>query len=238
MMNIVVTRKTSLCADTFARTMLGKNATLQRANSIKALMLNQFIGYINQISGLIRKPEKRYWIFNDGLGGAWRFDFVVYPVQQLVIICAFYAVAVNRTLLQRQTSVLQQNEGKSNVMRLSEADLRYIVSEATKQIICSSNYQVRKIGNWDCVPSNGYEFYDIQNMGMCVGIAMYVDCTTNKHIPPTYCLFRRGSNGKYFYATIVDAPEKGPTETKFLIVPVSDVPQEIYKDRYNLNLLC
>ena len=233
MMNIVVTRKTSHNAETFARTMVGKNLTLQKANSIRVLMLNQFRGYINQISGLIRKPEKRYWVFNDGLGGAWRFDFVVYPVQQLVIISAFYTVAANKTLLQ-----VQRNESRENIMRLTENDLRYIVSEATKQIICSSNYQVRKIGNWDCVPSNGYEFHDIPNMGMCVGIAMYVDCTTNKDIPPTYCLFRRGSNGKYFYATIVDAPEKGSKGTKFLTVPVSDVPLEIYKDRYNLNLLC
>lgn len=134
-MNIVVTRKTSLAAEAFARAMVGKNITIQKANSIKILMLNQFKGYINQISGLIRKPEKRYWIFNDGLGGAWRFDFVVYPVQQLVIICAFYAVAINRVLPQRQRSVAQQNEGKSNVMRLSEADLRYIVSETTRRIV-------------------------------------------------------------------------------------------------------
>ena len=134
MMNIVVTRKTSLAAEAFARTMVGKNITIQKANSIKILMLNQFKGYINQISGLIRKPEKRYWIFNDGLGGAWRFDFVVYPVQQLVIICAFYAVAVNRVLQQRQRSVAQQNEGKYNVMRLSEADLRYIVSESVRRV--------------------------------------------------------------------------------------------------------
>ena len=146
-MNIVVTRKTSLGAETFARAMVGKNITLQKASSIKILMLNQFKGYINQISGLIRKPEKRYWIFNDGLGGAWRFDFVVYPVQQLVIICAFYAVAINRVLPQRQRSVAQQNEGKSNVMRLSEADLRYIVFEATRRII--KEYTDHPIFGWE-----------------------------------------------------------------------------------------
>lgn len=147
MMNIVVTRKTSLAAEAFARTMAGKNITLQKANSIKILMLNQFKGYINQISGLIRKPEKRYWIFNDGLGGAWRFDFVVYPVQQLVIICAFYAVAINRVLPQRQRSVAQQNEGKSNVMRLSEADLRYIVNESARRII--KEYTDHPIFGWE-----------------------------------------------------------------------------------------
>lgn len=129
-MNIVVTRKTSLAAEAFARTMVGKNITIQKANSIKILMLNQFKGYINQISGLIRKPEKRYWIFNDGLGGAWRFDFVVYPVQQLVIISAFYAVAVNKILPQ-----VQRNESKENVMRLTNADLKYIVSEMARRVV-------------------------------------------------------------------------------------------------------
>lgn len=117
---------------------------------------------------------------------------------------------------------------------LTEAELKGIIVESVKQVLTTTP---RKIGNWDCIPSNGYEFYEIPNKGKCVGIAMYVDNTTNEKIPPTYCLFRRGSNGKYFYATIVDAPEKGPIETKFLTVPVSDVPQAIYKDLHNLNLL-
>lgn len=119
-------------------------------------------------------------------------------------------------------------------IRLTETELKGIIVESLKQVLTTIP---RKIGNWDCVPSNGYEFYDIPSKGKCVGIAMYVDSTTNDKSPPTYCLFRRGNNGKYFYATIVDAPEKGSKETKFLTVPVSDVPQEIYKDRHNLNLL-
>ena len=147
-MNIVVTRKTSLGAETFARAMVGKNITLQKANSIKILMLNQFKGYINQISGLIRKPENRYWIFNDGLGGAWRFDFVVYPVQQLVIICAFYAVSAKQLPPHMQRGQIQRpqaNESKS-VVKLNEADLRYVVSEVSKRLIT----QAKKKAN-DCI---------------------------------------------------------------------------------------
>lgn len=149
MMNIVVTRKTSLGAETFARAMVGKNITLQKASSIKILMLNQFKGYINQISGLIRKPEKRYWIFNDGLGGAWRFDFVVYPVQQLVIICAFYAISAKQLPLhmqRRQAQQLQANECKSFV-KLNEADLRYVVSESVRRII--KEYTDHPIFGWE-----------------------------------------------------------------------------------------
>jgi hypothetical protein len=119
-------------------------------------------------------------------------------------------------------------------IRITETELKGIIAESVKRILYGASH---KIGNWERVPSNGYEFHDIPSKGKCVGIAMYVDNTTNEKIPPTYCLFRRGSNGKYFYATIVDASEKGPKETKFLTVPVSNVPQEIRKDLHNLNLL-
>ena len=221
MMNIVVTRKTSLGAETFARAMVGKNITLQKANSIKILMLNQFKGYINQISGLIRKPEKRYWIFNDGLGGAWRFDFVVYPVQQLVIICAFYAVAVNRILPQRQRSVAQQNEGKSNVMKLSEADLRYIVSESVRRVCEQSDKEYPKVGDfyvvWD---TSGIVHYytSLKKFDDVKHIVMYFSKAN------TYCVMQRVDNQKYFFTEIVDAPELGENETKFIPVSLSSVP--------------
>lgn len=227
MMNIVVTRKTSLAAEAFARTMVGKNITIQKANSIKILMLNQFKGYINQISGLIRKPEKRYWIFNDGLGGAWRFDFVVYPVQQLVIISAFYAVAVNRVLPQRQRSVAQQNEGKSNVMRLSEADLRYIVSESVRRVCEQSDKEYPKVGAYTIVPDMGsmvHRSVSLKNFGWHYYILMYY---SDEH---TYCLMQREDNGKFFYTEIVDAPELGEKETKFIPVSISDIPAQIHHD--------
>ncbi len=137
-------RKTSLAAETFARAMVGKNVSIQKANTIKMVMLNQFRGHVNQLTGIgITNPMKRYWVFNDGLGGAWRFDFVIYPRQQLVIICSFYAVAANKSLLQprkntMQAQRVQTQENKSpqvNVMRLTEGDLRYIVSETTRRIV-------------------------------------------------------------------------------------------------------
>ena len=144
-------------------------------------------------------------------------------------------------LIKLLTDGTSMNESKSKrtstnikTIRITETELKGIIAESVKRILSVASH---KIGNWERVPSNGYEFHDIPSKGKCVGIAMYVDNTTNETIPPTYCLFRRGSNGKYFYATIIGAPEKGTKETKFLTVPVSNVPQEIRKDLHNLNLL-
>lgn len=138
-----------------------------------------------------------------------------------------------------QASVFNNTSKNINIIHLNESDLKEIIVKTIKRVLQESqnNENVHKVGNWDCVPSNGYEFHNIPNKGMCLGIAMYMDNTSNEKIPPTYCLFRRGDNGKYFYATIINAPEREIKGTKFSIVPVSDVPQEIYRDRYNLNLL-
>ena len=127
---------------------------------------------------------------------------------------------------------------ESKTIRLNESDLRRIVGECIRKVLSESehHYNVRKIVRWDCIPSNGYEFQEIPGKGTCVGIMMYVDNTSKKEIPPTYCLFRRGNNGKYFYATIIASPEGGPKATKFSIVPLRELPVEIYKDRCNLSL--
>ena len=104
------------------------------------------------------------------------------------------------------------------------------------EMTSEQRYNVGKIGKWNRIPSNGYEFHKIPGKGTCVGIMMYVDSTSEMEIPPTYCLFRRGDNGKYFYATIVASPKDGPKATKFSIVPLKELPEEIYKDLRNLSL--
>lgn len=130
------------------------------------------------------------------------------------------------------------NESKKAKLTLTESDLRMMVKICIREVLSESEqyYNLRKIGNWDCIPSNGYEFHKIPGKGTCVGIMMYVDRTSKKEILPTYCLFRRGDNGKYFYATIVSSPEDGSKATKFSIVPLKELPDVIYKDRCNLNL--
>lgn len=91
------------------------------------------------------------------------------------------------------------------------------------------------VGKWGVCYSD-FRLYDFskEGKGECVGVRMYIDGSNTDHIQPTYCLFKRKDNGKYFWATIVDAPEIGPKETKFLIVPSSSLPQEILQDPYML----
>ena len=50
----------------------------------------------------------------------------------------------------------------------------------------------------------------------------------------TYCLMRRCDNGKYFYTTIVDAPELGKNETKFKPLSHKEVPRSIFLDSLSL----
>ena len=148
MMTIVATRKSALCAESFAHAMAGKNISHQLTNQIKMRMLNQFRGHINQLTGTITKSTKRYWLFDDGLGGLWRFDFVIYPVQELVIISSLYAVSAKQLPLHMQRGQIQRpqaNESKS-VVKLNEADLRYVVSEVSKRLIT----QAKKKAN-DCI---------------------------------------------------------------------------------------
>lgn len=123
---------------------------------------------------------------------------------------------------------------------LTELDLRMMVRECVCRILNESNKKVGingyQHGKWD-VSYSDYTTYDFskEGKGKCLGVRMYIDGdSNNKEITPTYCLFRRNDNGKYFWATIVSAPEKGPKETKFLIVPPSALPREILQDPYML----
>ena len=173
-------------------------------------------------------PTLKYISYQDASKTQWYISYIYNAEDDILTIVR---IKVSR-LVKCETD-------KSITCSLNEDKLRRIITKTITQMLKEelNRNNPRKIGNWKCIPSNGYEFHDIPSKGKCVGIAMYVNNTTNEKIPPTYCLFRRGSNGKYFYATIVDAPEKGPKETKFLTVPVSNVPQEIRKDLHNLNLL-
>lgn len=92
------------------------------------------------------------------------------------------------------------------------------------------------VGKWGVCYSD-FRLYDFskEGKGECAGIRMYIDeSNAEKRIKPTYCLFKQNDNDEYFWATIVDAPEIGPKETKFLIVPSSSVPNEILQDPYML----
>lgn len=131
-----------------------------------------------------------------------------------------------------ESAIVKIEQMDKSKIKLTESELKIVVKNCVRKVLSESEqrYNVGKIGKWNRIPSNGYEFHKIPGKGTCVGIMMYVDSTSEMEIPPTYCLFRRGDNGKYFYATIVASPKDGPKATKFSIVPLKEIPEEIYKD--------
>lgn len=90
-------------------------------------------------------------------------------------------------------------------------------------------WNVYEVGKWGIVIACG-ECYKIEDKGCCQGIRMYMNHEKQNINNMTYCLFQRQDNEKYFYAKIVLAPELGPHQTKFLPIPLSDVPVELLLD--------
>ena len=95
-------------------------------------------------------------------------------------------------LIKESQAIASNNTSKNiNIIHLNESDLKEIIVKTIKRVLQESqnNENVHKVGNWDCVPSNGYEFHNIPNKGMCLGIAMYMDNTSNEKIPPQHTVY-------------------------------------------------
>lgn len=120
----------------------------------------------------------------------------------------------------------EMNNSRNKTIRITESKIRNIIRECVERIITEEYPNVFQIGKWKCVI--GGDIYEIEGKGDCQGIRMYMNMASKDK--ETYFLFRRKDNNKYFYATIVSAPEIGPKETKFSPMPVSKVPQEIRQD--------
>lgn len=132
----------------------------------------------------------------------------------------------NNIIQRRQTQQLQANEGKS-IVKLNEADLRYVVSESVRRIYEHSDKEYPKIGDYTVVPdTDSMEHYSdsLKHFGWYHHVLMYF---SNAH---TYCLMQRVDNRKYFFVEIVDAPELGENKTKFTPVSMRDIPTQIYQD--------
>jgi len=105
--------------------------------------------------------------------------------------------------------------------------LRYIVSESVRRVCEQSNKEYPKVGAYTIVPDMGgmvHRSVSLKNFGWYYYILMYY---SDEH---TYCLMQREDNGKFFYTEIVDAPELGEKETKFIPVSISDIPVQIHHD--------
>ena len=121
-------------------------------------------------------------------------------------------------------NVLQGKPSKNIIV--TESDIKNMVLECVCRFISEQFANVFQIGKWKCVI--GGDIYEIEGKGDCQGIRMYMNMESKDK--ETYFLFKRQDNNKYFYATIVPAPEIGPKEVKFCSMPVAKVPREIRQD--------
>lgn len=122
---------------------------------------------------------------------------------------------------------------ESQISKIVDGLVKNILSEAT--INGHTIPLEKRINNWRCVDGfymeyfitlHGKETDDSQD------VRWYED--TDKKVP-TICLFRRTSNGKYFYARVFDDDDKSQT-TSIQPISRSEVPAEILNDIHTLPL--
>lgn len=109
---------------------------------------------------------------------------------------------------------------------IKESVLRNMVQECIKEVLqeeCKCDY---KLGPYECVYGTFRKLLpdSLPQFGWLNDIMMYFSPSQ------TYCLFRQDKSHKYFFTKIVDAPELGKDETKFVLVKPKDVPSLILRD--------
>ena len=173
-------------------------------------------------SGIIRtvaqKPLSwaRAGLFVAKAGRYW-FGYVI---QENVVIIEEVFDCVRNTIIDESTI--------RKKITLTESDVRRMVKECVERIL--SEQQKRKIGIYDVIDGDSleHEADSIIQFGHFNDIRMY------SSDEETYCLMRRCNNGAYFFTKIVDAPELGEKETKFVPVKPKDVPPIILRDAQSL----
>lgn len=112
---------------------------------------------------------------------------------------------------------------------IHETDIRQMVSECISRIISE---QRKKVGKYTIVDGDYIE-RDLRHLGKgaCYDVRMYDEQGASPY--NTICLFQRRDNGKYLYTKLVDDEQK-KGYTKFALMPLCDVPQEIRADFQNL----
>ena len=129
---------------------------------------------------------------------------------------------------------------EKNNVTLMENTLRHIIQKHIRETLME--YREKAVGKYTTIDGDGIKWQadSIIQFGWYNNIRMY-DSDDD-----TYCLMRRCKNGMYFFTKIVDAPELGKDETKFIPVKAKDVPSVILRDARSLirlqtkarNLLC
>ena len=105
-------------------------------------------------------------------------------------------------------------------MRLSEADLRYIVFEATSRIVSDRLPDIR-IDGYDVILGREWKqiLNDCQEMGPVEDICLF---SPSQKIEGTFALYRRLKNNKYFFTEWIPNPKTGKTTAK--LVQIKNVP--------------
>ena len=123
---------------------------------------------------------------------------------------------------------LCENKCQYQKMILKESDLKSIIRDCLNRIL--SQLSKQNVGKYEVIDGDSleHEADSITQFGHFNDIRMY---TSDEE---TYCLMRRCNNGTYFFTKIVDAPELGEKETKFVPVKPKDVPPIILRDAQSL----
>lgn len=131
----------------------------------------------------------------------------------------------NDTLTSQPYDESQIRKGK---IVINENDIRKMVRECVYRILDES-YNGR-IGEYEC--KNGFlralKAPSLKQFGYFNDVRLYY---SPSH---TYCLLRREDNGTLFFAEIIDAPEIGKNETKYVPRKPSEVPTIILRDAQSL----
>lgn len=116
----------------------------------------------------------------------------------------------------------------SNKITITESDIRNMVRESVYRILDESPNG--RIGEYEC--KNGFlrtlKAPSLKQFGYFNDVRLYY---SPSH---TYCLLRREDNGTLFFAEIIDAPEIGKNDTKFVPRKPSEVPNVILRDAQSL----
>ena len=116
------------------------------------------------------------------------------------------------------------------LLSITESEIKNMVMECVCRIISEEpkcDYKVGKyevVNGWDERDITPYLYHSLKNFGWTYQVKMYFSKDG------TYCLLRRKSNRKLFFAKIVLAPELGDKATKFVPCHPKEVPQIILQD--------
>lgn len=143
---------------------------------------------------------------------------------------AFYVPKFDFNPKTTNRKISLEEENNLSLISVTESDIKNMVMECVCRIISEEvkcDYHVGKyevVNGWDERDITPYLYHSLKKFGWVYQVKMYFSKDG------TYCLLRRKSNRKLFFAKIVTAPELGEKETKFVPCRTKEVPRVIRQD--------